>query len=276
LARRRFIRVALGKLVVMHYHALSWPAVAAMDKARLPVVIPLGSLEQHGHHLPLFTDTLQVEAIAAAADERLGDRVLLLPTLWLGCSDHHKDFPGAVSVSGELYARMIQSVARSLLRAGFTKQLFLNGHGGNFVPVSQALGDLTAEDDAADAAFIVLGNWWGIGRDAMTAERVGAKQPGVNHACEYETSLMLHLFPRMVDAAKAVDRPPVLDSAWTRSGKVTWFSRFHRRTSLGATGFPTAATADKGRLIFDGAVGELVAFLEEFAGWEPKPAIGPR
>lgn len=258
----------------MRYEEQTWPAIQSLDK-NIPVVIPLGSLEQHGHHLPLLTDTLQVDAIARAAEVRMPANLLLLPTLWLGSSNHHIDFPGTLSVSGELYSRMIRSIARSILNAGFTKLLFFNGHGGNTVPASQALGDYCNEDDLADSAYLLLGSWWVIARDSLAPAKLGISQAGVNHACEYETSLMLHLHSNLVDFPEAVDRPPVLDSPWARSGKVTWFARFSRRTGAGPTGFPTRATPEKGRIIFDSAVNDLIAFLDEFKNWPTLPRIGP-
>lgn len=246
-----------------------------MDK-NTPVVVPLGSLEQHGHHLPTATDTLQVEAIAQAAEKKSPNDFLLLPTLWLGSSDHHIDFPGTVSVSGELYSQMIRSIARCLLRAGFIKILFLNGHGGNATPISQALSDFSNEDDQADAAYLMLANWWGLCRDTISPAKLGTTQASINHACEYETSLMLHLYPQWVNVSLAADRPPVLDSQWTKSGKITWFARFSRRTAAGATGLPTLATKEKGEKIFDAAVADLLAFIHEFKTWKPLARIGPK
>lgn len=242
----------------------------------IPVIIPLGSLEQHGHHLPLLTDTLQVQAIAQAAERKLPKEVLLLPTLWLGSSDHHLDFPGTISVSGNLYSQMIRSIARTLLKAGFTKQLFLNGHGGNATPISQALTDFCNEDDHADAAYLILANWWSLCRDALTPAALGTTQAAINHACEYETSLMLHLHPKLVHGELAVDQLPALDSQWTKTGKATWFSRFSRRTAAGATGLPTLATAEKGQAIFQAAVDDLVKFIQEFKTWTALPRIGPQ
>ncbi|HWB54259.1 MAG TPA: creatininase family protein [Tepidisphaeraceae bacterium] len=259
----------------MFYSDQSWPAIQAMDKNK-PVVIPLGALEQHGHHLPTATDMLQVQAIARGAEAQLSNEILLMPTLWLGSSDHHIDFPGLLSVSGELYSHMIRSIASSLLRAGFKKQLFLNGHGGNAVPIQQALGDFCNEDEQADEAYLMFANWWSICRDAIAPAKLDIKQPGVNHACEYETSLMLHLHPQWVNMSETKDRPPVLDSAWTKSGKVTWFGRFARRTAGGATGYSTRATTEKGKIIFESAVSDLVAFLKEFVDWPPLPLIGPK
>jgi creatinine amidohydrolase len=259
----------------MLFYEHAWTDIQAISKD-ISIIIPLGSLEQHGHHLPLFTDTLQVEAIAQAAEKQLHDEILLMPTLWLGSSDHHLDFPGTISVSGELYSEMIRSIARCLLRAGFTKQLFLNGHGGNAVPISQALTDFCNEDEQADAAYLMLANWWSLCRDAITPAALGTKQASINHACEYETSLMLHLHPQHVSMPDAIDRPPVLDSQWTKSGKATWFSRFSRRAVGGATGLPTLATAAKGQAIFDAAVADLVKFVREFKTWPALQRIGPK
>src|SRR5436189_4959196 len=104
----------------MLWQELSWPAIAAANK-QTPVVIPLGSCEQHGQHLPLFVDTIQVSAIAERVERALAEQVFLMPTLWLGSSHHHKDFPGTISVPPLLYARVIQDVARCVMRAGFRR-----------------------------------------------------------------------------------------------------------------------------------------------------------
>ncbi|MCH8840098.1 MAG: creatininase family protein, partial [Planctomycetes bacterium] len=82
----------------MRYGEKRWIDIDAMDKDRVVVVCPIGSLEQHGHHLPLLTDTNLVTEVAERVEKKLSDKVLLTPTLWLGASDHHLDFPGTVSV----------------------------------------------------------------------------------------------------------------------------------------------------------------------------------
>src|SRR5262249_6340820 len=74
------------------WHEQSWPGIEKIDKT-LPVIVPLGSIEQHGKHLPLCVDTVQVTAVAERAEKPLGDKAIFLPPLWLGSSDHHKDFP---------------------------------------------------------------------------------------------------------------------------------------------------------------------------------------
>ncbi|MEO2045830.1 MAG: creatininase family protein [Pirellulales bacterium] len=92
------------------------------------------SAEQHGHHLPLLTDTYLVTEVAERVEQTLLDKVLLTPTLWLGASDHHLDFPGTISVPNTFYVEMIKNMVRCFVKAGFRRVLLLNGHGGNIAP----------------------------------------------------------------------------------------------------------------------------------------------
>jgi len=156
------------------------------------------TLNPHGHHLPVFVDTIQVHSLAEKIERQMGDRVLMAPTLWLGSSHHHKDFPGTLSLAPSVYTRVIQSLALSVLRAGFRRLFFLNGHGGNEILGGQALAELVAENDEADQACLALASWWAVGAEAIAPARHGLTTPFVSHACEYETSLMLALRPELV------------------------------------------------------------------------------
>lgn len=258
----------------MLWHEHSWPEIAAADK-QIPVVIPLGSCEQHGHHLPLWVDTMQVTAIAERVERELSQRIFLLPTLWLGCSEHHRDFPGTVSVRASLYSQMIKSVTRSVLQAGFRRVFFLNGHGGNETPGSQALIELTGEDDLADSAYLAFSNWWHIGQVNAQAAHHKMTTPQLSHACEYETSVMLAIRPELVHQDRAREGKPVLDNRWVPAegaARVAVFRRFHRFTASGSLGTPSAATAEKGKSILDAVSAEVIEFLKEFATWpELKP-----
>lgn len=260
----------------MFWNELAWPQIAEIDKDT-PVVIPLASCEQHGHHLPLFVDTIQVTAIAERVEQRLGDRVLVLPTLWLGCSHHHMDYPGTVSVLPSVYAQMIQSIARSVLGPGFRRLFFLNGHGGNLIPASHALTELADIDETADAAHLALASWWDLAGDAMDPEPHGMVTPKLTHACEYESSAMMSLRPDLVhlDAIEPGepdgDQPAKRAQRWT--GLHT-FQRFHRRTESGHMGRPEHATADKGESLLAAVVDRVVAFVEDFADWPLAERIG--
>lgn len=262
----------------MLWHEQSWPTIQKLDK-QIPVVLPLGSLEQHGHHLPLFVDTLQVTRIAQRVEKEMGDKVLLLPTQWLGCSEHHLDFPGTVSVPASLYSNMIKSMARCVLRAGFKRIFFLNGHGGNEVPGSQALTEYVGESDEADDAFLVFASWWHVGKNAIAPEKHGLTTPFISHACEYETSMMLAIRPDLVNVSQIVDAKPAMDNAWWQSeygGRVKVFRRFARLTAAGSMGAAKAATAEKGEAMIEAVASDIVAFLTEFTTWLPMRQIGPQ
>src|SRR5688500_8154854 len=88
------------------------------------VVVPTGAHEQHGHHLPLLTDSMIGEEIIRRAQYDLQDGVLFAPMLWLGHSPHHLEFTGTISVSGDTYIRIIEDITESLIRGGFRRILF--------------------------------------------------------------------------------------------------------------------------------------------------------
>ena len=130
---------------------MTWRDVEAVSRD-LVVVIPTGSLEQHGPHLPLFTDSVLATAVGEAVEARISDKVLLTPTLWLGASGHHLAFPGTLSASFEGYEEAIVAVVESLMRHGFRKFFVLNAHGGNNEPNGVALRKLKAAHPEATFA----------------------------------------------------------------------------------------------------------------------------
>ncbi len=265
----------------MYWEELSWPKLDALNR-NLPVVVPLGSCEQHGLHMPLFVDTIQVAEIAHRAEKELNREILLVPTLWLGSSHHHRDFPGTISLLPTEYVRVVQAVAKSILRTGFRRVFFLNGHGGNVAPATTALVDLIAECDDADAAYLALSSWWRVAADELKPGRIGVSQPVISHACAYETSLMLALRPDLVDMGILPPRPaPVLQGEWFHNEddshqRVSVFRRFHRYTADGAMGRPHEANVERGEMILKAAVDEVVSFLRDFAQWPELPNLGPK
>ncbi len=262
----------------MLWHEQTWPTIAGTNKDT-PVVIPLGSLEQHGHHLPLFVDTIQVTAVAQRVEEQLGDDILLLPTLWLGCSHHHKDFPGTVSALPTLYSQMVTTIAQSVLRAGFRRLFFLNGHGGNQVPAAHAITELVADDDDANDAYITFSSWWSVGREGIAPDKHGLTTQFVSHACEYETSMMLFLRPDLVHTDRIQQTGPRLANKWFNveyGGPVEVYKRYQNLVAPGNMGSPQEGTAEKGEGMADAVVDEVVAFLTEFRTWPHLEKIGPQ
>ena len=234
---------------------MTWPEVEALDR-EITVLVPTGSIEQHGPHLPLETDTRLVTAVAEAVEARTG--ILLTPTLWLGCSAHHLGFAGSLTASFPGYGMALEAVVRSLASHGFRRFYVLNGHGGNASPNDVALRSLKAE-----FPNLALG---GSGYYAFAATAVAQAMEGpqkeLRHADEAEASLMLHVAPDLVRMAEAYDdglvpEPPI-------RGLVEPFDAI---TERGAFGYPSFATAEKGRAIFEAAVEGIVAELLAFRGY---------
>jgi creatinine amidohydrolase len=115
----------------LEFGKLSWPEVArAAGEGRVPIV-PIGTLEDHGYHLPIDTDVTLVEAVCRGAAERLPAETVLLPPIVHGYSPHHMDFPGTISIRWDTFCRYCTDVALSLVRHGFERVLLVNGHGSN-------------------------------------------------------------------------------------------------------------------------------------------------
>ena len=117
---------------------MTWPAVAAVSKD-IPVVLPIAAVEQHGRHLPVFTDSMLLQEVVRRSVETLGDRVVWAPLLWLGNSHHHLDFAGTLSAAPRTYLDLLGDLIDNLLVHGFRRIVLLNGHGGNIVPAQQAV-----------------------------------------------------------------------------------------------------------------------------------------
>lgn len=234
---------------------LAWPDVDALDRGTV-VLIPVGSLEQHGPHLPLLTDTVLVTAVAEAAERRLADRVLLTPTLWMGASSHHLEFPGTLDAPFDALIGQVAGLIESLSRHGFFRFYVLNGHGGNVSPLDVALRTVKARHPNLSLGF---SGYYQFCADQVAGLLEGP-QKTIRHACEAETSLMLHLKPEWVRMARAVDDGLAPDPP-LRGG--LFF--FHEQTVHGVLGCATLATAEKGRAIFQAAVEGVVAELMAFS-----------
>ncbi len=237
---------------------------------------PTGALEQHGEHLPLGTDTMIVTHIAEQVEARCHDWVVLLPTLWMGSSHHHLGFAGTVSGSAPLFTEMAAQEARCLISAGFRKIVFLNGHGGNMVPLNQAMHGLSHEFRAMPDLWITHSTYWitaGLSPETAPLMETG----NVSHACEYETSMILKLRHDLVDMARARgDRADQIESAYffqqdDGPSRISVARPFDTWTGTGAMGQPQLATAEKGEQLLSVAADAIVDFLTEFRGWKPGP-----
>src|ERR1700752_852009 len=105
---------------------MTWPEISNLS-LYIPVVVPVATLEQHGQHMPVFTDSLLVGEVVRRAGEAMRDRVLIAPLMWLGNSHHHMDFPGTLSASPRVYLDLLNDLAENVITHGFRRLVFVNG-----------------------------------------------------------------------------------------------------------------------------------------------------
>jgi creatinine amidohydrolase len=206
-------------------------------------MLPAGSLEQHGPHLPVITDTASASAAAIAAARLVANDVpvAVLPGLWLGLSEHHLPFGGTISVDYAAYRAILESIVRSLRATGFARLLIVNGHGGNIDPLALASRELAVAYDFP----IVATTPWFLARDRIAA--IFESDTAPKHACEGETSLMMAIAGDIVKKDKLDE---AMQQAPAPVHPPAGFSRFYsfseRAPVTGTWGDPRSATAEKG------------------------------
>src|SRR5437763_7948299 len=123
----------------MKFAEMTWPLLREVPRDKTLVLAPIAACEQHSRHLPVFTDTLLVTAVAEGVEQRLPERMLLLPTLWFGASHHHLRFGATLSASVDTHIDILCDLLTPLLDDGWKRVLILNGHGGNIDTMQTAL-----------------------------------------------------------------------------------------------------------------------------------------
>ena len=246
------------------YNRLTWPEMNEAIGMQKVVLLPTGSTEQHGRHLPLDTDAFLVESVCMEVGRRAADRVLVLPTVAYGLNMHHIDFPGTIHIEPETFIAFCLNVTKSVAYHGFQKILLVNGHGSN-----GPLVDLVARKTVlATQSLCAAVNYIGL---AMDAFREVQETPVVAHADELETSLYLYLAPervRMDQAAAGCDVVGTyLSSDSTPNYPVRFSDYWGRWTQRGVHGDPTVATPEKGRVIFEAAVTRTIEIVDEWRAW---------
>jgi len=239
--------------------AWRWPA----DLSRRVVVVSLGHTEQHALHLPLSTDTVIVQAIAEGLRSEVSRDVLCLPAWPYGVSTHTREFAGTLNLGGRVFEDFFLAVVGRLVTLGAHMIYFSNAHGGNhsfLVNVVKLAGERWPE------AFVAT-EW--LHTTGPELERYRTSGPGgMGHACELETSYLLHLRPDLVHmdrAQKETDfiSTPNFGMDWIENGRLIANPPWSDDTTTGAYGDPTLASAEKGRLWLSAAIQEKVAILAE-------------
>jgi creatinine amidohydrolase len=217
-------------------------------KADAIVIIPVASIEQHGDHLPVNTDTIDCFTIAEHAARSINDfPVLVTPPIWTGFSAMHMAYPGTITLKWHTLINVLTEVATSVYTNGFRKIVFLNGHGSNGPIIDGMRIKLSAEDHIPS----VIGcSWWDIPAVAEEMKRLSETDQGcVAHAGEIETSIQLYLQPDLVEKDAAI---------WRR----------------GVWGDPTSANWEKGERLIKVAAASFAQMLLDFHSGALDPVVG--
>jgi|SRR5438876_44870 len=262
------------------YAKLTWPEINdAVEAGKVPVV-PVGSIEQHGPHLPLDVDCVCPTGVASAAAELIPDKILILPTIVHGYTAHVMDFPGTINIHYEHFIAMVLDVVKSLAYHGFKKILLLNGHGSNMPNLDLVARRANLETDA-ECAFCA---WWSlltVDPEFLPRWRQSYFPGGCAHACELETSTYLYLDRDNVRAELIRDGR----ITYNEEGSVfhyvdlfghgpapltTWTSSYSETGVLGAADLGTAA---KGKAVVEEAAKQLARLVQEFAARPKHPCV---
>ena len=253
----------------MRFDDLTVPEIAALDRERTMLVLPVGSVEQHGRHMPVGTDTLLAQSVALGAAEKLLGRVAVLPPPWYGFSAHHMQFAGTVTLQASTMIALVEDIVGSVVDHGFRRVLILNGHGGNGGVIDVLASTLGHRFHGK--ARIASTTYFQLGREAIAALRE-SEPGGMGHACEFETAMMLAVRPDLVAMERAVATHPDPGSRYLTTdligaSAIRTYHDFSDLAETGALGDPTLATPEKGARFHAAMVEALSEFLEDFSSW---------
>ena len=231
------------------------------------ILIPIGHTEQHGYHLPLSVDTIIIEAIAQGTAAAVPNRAYTLPVMPYGVSTHRSSFAATLNAGGRAFEDFWVAVIDLLVSRGFDRFYFMSGHGGNtsfLVNVVKYAGERHRRIFCATAWLHTSGK---IGAAALEKYRT-SPIGGMGHACELETSYLLHLRPDLCHMERVVDEmdfvaTPDYYMDWIEGGALVANPPWDDDTKTGAYGAGSHGTAEKGRLWLEAAIKEKAAHVEE-------------
>ncbi|HEY5701568.1 MAG TPA: creatininase family protein [Gammaproteobacteria bacterium] len=238
----------------------TWQEIEAYLQRSKGIIVPIGSTEQHGPNGLIGTDAICPEVIARGVSKKIG--ALVAPTISIGMAQHHLGFPGSVSLRPSTLLALIRDVVESLVRHGFERCYFLNGHGGNIATVSAAFSEVYAESsfrgpDNRSRVRCKLSNWYmAAGVQKISAELFGSSEGA--HATPSEVSLTYFAYP---EAVKDVSMSPKL----APYGPIYDADDYRGRFPDGRIGSdPSLSSIEAGKRLYDAAVDDVAAEYQGF------------
>ena len=222
------------------FAAMAWPDIKKVKS----VILPIGSVEQHGLHLPLATDAIIAQSLSVEAGRRL--KIPVLPTLYYSHSPEHMGFPGTITISKIAFLKYLSEICNSLERSGIKRIFIVNGHGGNC-----RLLDILEKRAKNSKSIVIIDAAWEI------VEGAGIDTKDMCHADELETSLLLYLRPKFVRTNKTVDEFPLVIKR--NMDLMNW----HKYTKSGTVGYPSRSSRNKGNKYFHLMLKQLMKKIEQ-------------
>lgn len=223
------------------------------------VIVPVGSVEQHGPHCPMDVDIAAPFYLAAAVARRVDDfPVIVAPPIWSGFTHYNMGFPGTINLRLETFQNLLADVFRSIHANGFNRIVAINGHGGNWGPC-RAVAWQVAEEDI----FVLSFNWWDVVSEELRAWSAAGE--GVGHGGEWETSVQLHLRAHLIDQTR-LDKDDTGTRPFSAALGFAEFAERRRDTQkdTGIMGDAFAASAEKGGRIFELVCQRLEQLMRQY------------
>ena len=258
--------MAASRATEFEWHNLKAHELNALAKRDAVVIVPVGSTEQHGPHLPVQVDALLAAEVTRRAARKLCDRgkpVVILPAVWTGLAEHHMAFGGTITLDFATFHALLRGICQSVVRHGFRRVLLMNGHGGNIAALNVIVGELARELGVS----IATTSYWTLDDTAKSYAKILERQTNVRHACEAETSMLLLLRPDLVDtkAMRAIADPPM--EVMTSHKGMYRYRSFREFSESGVIGDPSVATARKGERLLEAAALALADAIEAPGFW---------
>lgn len=246
----------------MLLHLNTWPEVETYLQQSKGIIFPIGSTEQHGPTGLIGTDAICAEAIARGVGETT--HALVGPTINVGMALHHTAFPGSISLRPSTLILVIRDYVSSLVKAGFTRFFFINGHGGNVATLRAAFAEVYAilaelNLPHAEQVRCQISNWYMCGSVYQLAKELYGDQEG-SHATPSEVALTQYVYP------DAIKQAPLSEEV-SKDHRIFGAADFRQRYPDGRMGSnPALATPEHGKQFYELAVKELSNTYLEFLG----------
>lgn len=250
------------------WEELTWKDIEKKAENDAVVIIPVGSIEQHGPHLPVGTDILISSTVSCRVAEIMnsnGYPTLVTPSVWTGNSAHHMMFPGTISFDYSVFDNVLKQICLSVIEHGFKKIVFINGHGGNTSPIKVSLIEINKM--LGRPAFAI--NYWDSAKEEL--KNILDTDEDIGHSGEAETSIVMALRPELIkrplDKAIGPDRPDPIEIDQRRDAMAYTFRTMEDRTDTGVIGHAPSATKEKGERILKAVTNNLAEFLVRESLW---------